>query len=233
MDIRINSYTNFKSKAYPVKSFIIKTKHGRLNVSEVTLKDIKREGFFTNLAKFFCKNFSSVTKDPNWDVIKYKKAGYYDEAIKEHAKYYSAKIKRNNEDMTLLLVKDKRNKIQGACLSYGYDKIPNTKDTVCYIDSIAVSRAYRGFNIGKILIEKTMESAKNKFTDIFLAGEKQAHGFYKNLGFKSLSAETEEEKKIMDYISKRRSDYPKYVELFTKSLKESERPWYERIDIVE
>ena len=135
--------------------------------------------------------------------------------------------------MTLLLVKDKRNKIQGACLSYGYDKIPNTKDTVCYIDSIAVSRAYRGFNIGKILIEKTMESAKNKFTDIFLAGEKQAHGFYKNLGFKSLSAETEEEKKIMDYISKRRSDYPEYVELFTKSLNESEKPWYERIDIPE
>ncbi len=231
MDIRINNFTSFKSKAYPVKPFIIKTKHGRLNISEVTQKDLKREGFIYNLTKFFCKNFASKTKDPNWRVFKNSRCFKSEQILNDFAKYYNSKIKHKNDNMTLLLVKDKRNKIQGACLSYGYDRIPGSKELVCYIDSIAVNPAFRGLKIGKILIEKTLESAKNTFTDAFLTGDRSACGFYEKLGFKALSDSINGQKEIIDYLSKRRNDYPKYIEFFTKPLQNSEDRWYNKTKI--
>ena len=233
MDIRINSFTNFQSKAYPVQPFIIKTKHGRLKVSEVTGKDLKRENFILNLTKFFCKNFASGTEDPNWKIFLNKKNINYQTALRDFMNYYNAKVKNNDENMTLLIAKDKRNKIQGACLSYGYDKIPDAKETTCYIDSIAVNPTYRGFNLGKILIEKTLESAKNKFTDAFLTGDRSAYKFYTNLGFSPLKIDDERQLGIINYLSRRRSDYPRYVELFTRPLQDSEERWYNKIDINE
>ena len=133
--------------------------------------------------------------------------------------------------MTLLLVKDKRNKIQGACLSYGYDRIPNTKGLVCYIDSIAINPVFRGLKIGKMLIEKTLESAQNSFTDAFLTGDRSAYGFYKKLGFEPLSDSIKGQKEVIDFLSKRRNDYPKYIEFFTKPLQNSEKRWYDKIII--
>lgn len=233
MDIRINNFTNFRSKAYPVQPLIIKTKHGRLKMCEATQKDLKRDGFFINLTKLFCKNFASLTKDPNWNIFKNQRFENYEQVLKDFTKYYTAKIKHNNSDMTLLLVKDKRNKIQGACLSYGYDRIPEARDYTCYIDSIAVNPAYRGYNIGKILMEKTLESAKNKFTDAFLTGDREAAGFYKKLGFEALTEDTPNQKNIIDYLSKRRTDYPKYIELFTKPLQDSKERWFDKIIINE
>lgn len=233
MDIRINNFNNFKSKAYPVKPFVIKTKHGKLNVSEVTQKDLKRDGFIFNLTKFFCKNFALQTKDPNWRIFNNPKNINYEQTLIDFSRYYNAKIKHNHDYMTLLLVKDKRNKIQGACLSYGYDRIPNAREYACYIDSIAINPAYRGFHIGKLLLEKTIESAKNKFTDVFLTGDKMSYGFYEKMGFEPLSVANEGQKNVIDYLSKRRSDYPQYIELFTKPLQDSKERWYDKIIINE
>ena len=226
-----NTSLTFSSAANPIKPFVIMTKHGKLNISEVSARDKKRKFFFYNLAKFFLKNFASSTKDPALEFIKHKKTDYYEKSIKEYTQYYKAKVNNNNKDMTLLLVKDKRNKIQGACLSYGYDIFDGTADSVCYIDSIAINPIYRGFNIGKILIEKTLYSAKNKFSDSFLTGDKSAFEFYKKLGFVPLNKNNSKQKIIIDYLSKRLSAYPKYVELFNKPLQENTPRWYTKIDL--
>lgn len=231
MDIRINNFTNFQSKAYPVKPFTIKTKHGRLNVSEVTQRDLKRDGFIEMLTKFFCKNFASLTKDPNWRIFRNRNSSTSEQIIKDFARYYNAKIRHNNDYMTLLLIKDKRNKIQGACLSYGYDRIPNAREYACYIDSLAVNPTYRNFNLGTMLIEKTLESAGNKFTDAFLTGDRESYKFYEKLGFVPLSEDNPAQKNIIDYLSKRRSDYPKYIELFTKPIQDTKERWYDKVII--
>lgn len=227
MKVGIDSQLSFQSKAHPISPFVIKTKRGRLNVSEVTQRDMKREGFFDSLTKFFCKNFASSTNDPAWKVFLKHNSFNYGTDIQHFIRYYSSRVKYAGDNMTLLLAKDKHNKIQGACLSYGYDKIPNAKDKACYIDSIAINPAYRGFKLGKLLIEKTLESAKNEFTDAFLTGDKTASYFYEKMGFMPLDKNNEAQKCIIDYISHRRSDYPKYVELYTKPLKEHSARWYD------
>ena len=233
MEIHFNSAVNFKSKAYPIKPFVIKTKHGKLKVAEVSPKDLKRENFILNLTKLFCKNFASSTKDPSWEIFSKPKSINYEKSIRDFANYYSAKIKSGNDDMTLLLVKDKRNKIQGACLSYGYDRIPESKNLVYYIDSIAVNPAYRGFNVGRILLEKTLESAKHKFTDAFLTGDKEVSRFYEKMGFRPLNSSIESEKKIIGYIAHRRTDYPNYIDIFNRPLQESKARWFDIITISE
>ena len=226
MKISINTQVNFQSKANPIKPFTLKTKQGRLNVAEVSQRDLKREGFIEHLTRFFCKNFASSTNDPAWKIFIKHNSLNYGEDIQHLIRYYTSKIKYGDENMTLLLAKDKRNKIQGACLSYGYDKIPNAKDRTCYIDSIAVNPKYRGFKLGKIMMEKTMESAQNKFTDAFVVGDRVAAGFYEGLGFKSLNKDEEAQNTIINYIARRRSDYPNYVELYTKPLRELSERWY-------
>ena len=226
MNISIDTQLNFQSKANPIKPFVIKTKRGRLNVAEVTPRDLKREGFIENLTKFFCKNFASSTNDPAWKIFTKHNSLNYGEDLKNFVRYYASKIKLSNEDMTLLLAKDKRNKIQGACLSYGYDKIPGVKNKVCYVDSIAINPSYRGFKIGNALMKKTIESAQNKFSDIFLAGDKISSEFYEKLGFKPLDKNDEAQKTVIDYVSKSRSDYPNYIELYTKSLRDFSERWY-------
>ena len=226
--MKINSVdkTNFGSKANPVAPFIIRTKRGRLTVAEISQKDLRRDGFIQKLTRFFCKNFASLTKDPNWQVFKRGYGADYDIALLDLIRYYSARIKSKDENMTLLIAKDKRNKIQGACLSYGYDRIPNQKNRVCYIDSIAVNSSYRGYDVGRLLLEKTLDSARNKFTDAFLSGDRCAFGFYNKLGFKPLNKKDKAQDTVIDYISKRRSDYPKYVDFFNLPLKEDEERWY-------
>ena len=226
MKINRIEITGFKSKAYPVAPFVIRTKRGRLNVAEASSRDIRRDGFFLNLARFFARNFASLTKDPNWEIFRRGCGANYDDAMRELVRYYHAKIKAKDSDMTLLLAKDKRNKIQGACLSYGYDRIPDVKDRVCYIDSIAVNPAYRGFNIGQTMMEKTLNSAGNNFSDAFLSGDKMASGFYTKLGFQPLDKEDESQRVIIDYISRRRSDYPEYIDFFNIPLNERAERWY-------
>ena len=228
MNVNINTQVNFKSKANPISPFVIKTKRGKVSVSELYERDLRRDDFMKNLTKFFCKNFASSTNDPNWKIFLSKSNVNYECALLDFIKYYAGRIAGKDEHMTLLLAKDKRNKIQGACLSYGLDCVPGAKENACYIDSIAVNPAYRGFSIGKILIEKTLNSAKNKFTDAFLTGDRHVKGFYSKLGFQAFDKNNPHQKIIMDYFEKRRSDYPEFVELYTMPLQETSKRWYEK-----
>lgn len=222
------STINFKSKANPIRPFVIKTPKGKLNISEVSVKDIRCDKFMENLTKFFCKNFATATDDPGWRIFIQSGSANYLSAIRNFKKYYLSKLKSNNEHLTLLLARDKNKKIQGACLSFPLEEIPGATQTTCYIDSIAVNPVYRNLNIGRLLLEKTLESAKNVFTDVFLTGDKSAAGFYSSLGFDVLNKNDSFQNVIINYVSKRRFDYPDYIELFTKPLQENAERWYKK-----
>ena len=226
MQIRNNTQVTFGSRYNPIKPFVIKTKRGRLWFAEATEKELVNEKFLEKLTKFFCKNFASSTNDPGLRVFTQVGSNNYNNAIENSKKYYIDKLRKNNENLTLFLAKDKNNKIQGACFAYNFDELPELMDSVYYIDSIAVSPQFRKLKLGRLLLDKTIESLSQQVSDIFLAGDKLASGFYKALGFRSLNGDNPAEKTIIDYIARRRADYPAYTDLFTKNIKTTEESWW-------
>lgn len=216
MNIDKVSTLNFQSKAYPITPFIVNTKKGQLYFSEVTKNDLKDKNFLDTLTTFYCKNFGSLTNDPWWKQFLQKDKNSYKEDFNHLLQYWKYKINLKDPDMTLLIARDENNKIQGACLGYGFDELPEVSNTVYYIDSIAVNPEYRGYDIGKILLNKTIDSAKNKFSEAFLIGERLALGFYKKLGFKALDAK--KQSNLINILEMEHPDYPDYVDFVAKTL---------------
>lgn len=222
-----NSYSqqNFTSKLYPVKPFKVKTNAGKLFVKEVTQKEINQKGFINNLAKIFAKNIASNTEDPSWKIVlSSKKEGKL--ALENFENYLRKRLNINDDTLTLLVAYDKNKKMQGACLSFGFDDMPICEKSVCYIELLGINKKYRGTGVGKLIVEKTMESAKNIFTDVYLAGENLALGFYKKLGFKKLNPADKAQKAVIDFISIDREDYPEFISLLTKPLQPNKPRWY-------
>lgn len=151
--------------------------------------------------------------------------------IENFVSYLRHIIKNDDGNMTLLLAKDKRSKIQGACLSYGYDLVDGSKDYILYVDSIAVNKTFRGAKLGKKMMQKTIEANKDNssFTDVFLVGEKGALGFYKKLGFVNLIKKDPAQCKVSNFIALDREDYPKYVDFLTLPLKPEQPRWYSKV----
>ena len=225
MHIGDNVQVSFASRYNPIRPFTIKTKKGKLWLAEASEKELANDKFLEKLTRFFCKNFASSTNDPSWRVFTQVGSNNYNNAIKNLKMYYIDKLRKNNENLTLFLAKDKNNKIQGACFAYNLDALPVATDSVYYIDSIAVNPVYRKFKLGRLLLEKTLDSLSEKVGDVFLIGDKLASGFYKAIGFRILEGENPAEKTISDYIARRRADYPAYTDLFTKNLKTTDDSW--------
>lgn len=220
----------FTSKLNPISPSIVKTKYGKLTLREAKQSELQNPKFLEKLSKFFCKNFASDTCDPSWlaynTVSKKVREGIVDSFVRSLKDIF----KTDDGNMTLLLAKDKRNKIQGACLSYGYDLVDGSKDYTLYVDSIAVNKLFRGFKLGKKMLQKTFEANKDnsKFTDVFLVGEKNAHGFYKKLGFSDLKLQNPDQRKVLNFIAIDRADYPEYADFLTLPLKSEQPRWYSK-----
>jgi ribosomal protein S18 acetylase RimI-like enzyme len=228
MQVSTNSNLSFTSKLSPIKPFTINTKNGRLFVSEATKKDFSSRNFCKNLSKFFCQNFASHTKNPDWLIFNNSSHREIRNAILEtFSKSIQSKFRDNDNTLTILVARDSHNKIQGACISHGFDEVPASKTTTCYIEDIAVSPKFRGFGVGKILLDKTLKSAQKTFTDVFLTGEALAEGFYRKLGFTHLNPKNKLQKNIIDYLAHERSDFPQYIKFLTKPLQKDKSRWYE------
>jgi len=229
--MQIHNSVTFTSRANPVKPFIIYTSKGMLHFKEPSMRRIHSRGFIKNLAMFFCKNFASLTNDPFWKPFgKAKLSKEYKQHFKAQVAYFKKILHSSDDDITLLLATDKKNKIQGAILSFGFEDVPGCKKSVYYIEDLAVNPKYRKNGIGKVLIEKTLDSVKNVFTDAFLTGEVLAEGFYKRLGFNHLNPADAAQKSVIDYLAKIREDFPNYVSFLTKPLQQSKPRWYNTLD---
>lgn len=228
MEIRLQPQSqNFTSRVNPIKVFKVKTSRGNLTFQEPSLAEIRNKAFLKKLAKFFCDNFASNSEEPGWLAYKNGDNPHIAATIFESClSQYKAKLLNPKGDLTLLVAKDRFNNIRGACLAFGYDDVPNAEKSVYYIDSLAVNPRFRGYNIGRILLAKTLESVQNKFSDVFLIGENMALGFYKKLGFKHLNSNDAVQKTVIDFVAQDNFCYPKYVSFLTKPLKIHEPRWY-------
>lgn len=112
-------------------------------------------------------------------------------------------------------------------MSFGFEDLPHCKKSVYYIEDIAVNPEYRKNGIGKILIDKTINSVKNSFTDVFLTGEVLAENFYKKLGFCHLDSNNPAQKTVIDNLAKIRTDYPNYVMFLTKPIQQNKPRWFD------
>ncbi len=223
----------FTSRLNPIKPLTIKTKWGKLMLSEATKNEYTQRGFAEKLSRFFSKNFASNTDDPCWLIYNDKsKKHIKNSMIKTFANDIKSIFKNDDGNMTLLLAKDKHNKIQGACLSFGYNLTDSSNKYTLYIDSICVNNPFRGFKLGKIMLNKTLKAnEKSNFTDAFLTGEKKAAGFYTKNGFSELNPTDKNQKKVIDLIAEDRIDYPEYIQLFSKPLKPEQPRWYDKASL--
>ena len=232
--MKIQNYNNnqlyFTSRLNPVNPFQIDTKLGRLNFSEIKSKDLPKGNLLDEIADFFCTNFASFTNDPYWLAYRSKKNKDY--IRNGYVSYLKPKIKYDDGNLTMLTGRDENGKLRAACLSYGFDEVPHANYTTCYIDSLAVDKKFRGFGLGKTMLEKTIDINKNTFTDVFLKGEKKAAGFYEKMGFEKMSPQNPSQRLVVDVIAARGDGdgYPDYVHFFTKHIQPDKPLWYEVIN---
>ena len=136
--------------------------------------------------------------------------------------------KRLRDNTTLLVAKDSKNRIQGACLSSPCFMIPSSIDNTLWIDSLAVNKTYRNEQIASHLLDTTLNINKGTFTDVFLTGTNFAEKFYLKKGFIPLNPLNDGQFKLLEILS-RRYDMNKYVIPFTKVLQPDKPRWYEII----
>lgn len=226
--MQVNSVVPFTSRANPIKPFVMSTPRGLLYFEEPSMKTIRSFGYIKRLTRFFCKNFASLTNAPFWKPFGDEKLSKeYKKYFKANIKYFKNLLLRQDDDITLLVATDKKKNIQGAILSFGFEDVPNCKNSVYYIEDLAVNPEYRENGIGRVLINKTLDSVKYKFADVFLTGEVLAEGFYKRLGFNHLNPADKSQRALIAYIAKIRTDYPTYVHFLTKPLQEDKPRWFE------
>lgn len=221
----------FTSRLNPVPPSVMHTVKGKITIYEATKDEIKRNGFAQKLMRFFCKNEASISNHPVLQIFNEPgKTDLCNQIVKVLSDKLKNLLKYDDGNLTLLLAKDKKNKLCGACLSYGYDEIPSVEATTCYIDCIAVDSGFRGLKLGKTMMDKTIQSAQNIFSDMFLKAEVNALGFYKSLGFEELSEMSPNQKKVIDYIVTETlgtGDYQKFLKLCTKPLQKDKSRWYD------
>lgn len=215
----------FTSRLNPVKPFSIATKLGPLHFSEVNPNEMLKGNFLDTVGDFFCRNFASFTDDPYWLAYNSKKNKDY--IRNGYIDYLIPKIKYDDGNLTMLIAKDNLGKIRGGSISYSFLEVPGASQNTCYIDSLAVDKKFRGYNIGKILVDKTLDINKNTFTDVFLKGEVKATGFYEKLGFTQMSENDIRQKEVVKLIAAQGDGYPDYVHFFTKPLQNDKPRWYE------
>lgn len=228
--LRKENNISFGSLNNPIKHFRIHTPKGRLNVNEYRLKP-KSVNFSFDVSKFFNDNFLENSTDPLWkEYLKPENKLRYLGKNQRYAKYLRDVFKNDDGNTTLLIARDSQNKIKAAVLSLGFDEPVSLVDPkLCNLEAIAVDKDFRGFHIGKRLLEKTLQSAQNAFTDVVLTAYEKAIPFYEKMGFKILPQNTVKTDFFYKEIQKERDDIPKYVQIMSKPLRSDEQRFYDRV----
>lgn len=205
----------------------MKTDIGRLHFQELEadyFSDIRRA---ESLNRFFIDNFISNTDEPYMlNLKKPENIDQYNHDINWHTKKFLGKLRNDDGNMTVLGGFDKKNHLQVSLISHTLNSNVYDRKT-CILNGIAVNPDYRKKNIGKVLIEKLTETSKETFSDLFLAAENKAVGFYKTLGF----IELDKKNCAQFYIIKSLKDNfdMKYTTFMSKPLDETAMRFWNRI----
>jgi len=232
--MQINNIQNspsFSSLRCPVKPFTIQTSKGTLYCSEIDYTKVYKTSFYKKLGQFFLDIFANTSSHPFWEkcrkptIDKDVYDDYINSSISDYRKFFS------DPDTTLIFAKDKRNRLIGAIYTrklYLDHKIKD-EDTL-YIDGLAVNPKYRNFNVGRTLLEKVLNTSKERFSQTFLVAYKESSKFYEKLGFEYMDPKSNAQKFAIKKLSHIRIDYPKYADFMQKDLcKKLPNHWYERI----
>lgn len=232
MLINNNSNLNFTSLRNPIKSFDVKTHKEVLHFSEINYNHSPKNSFYNKLAEFFLDNFANTSSHPFWLNCRKPTLNVeiYNDFLKRMAKKY--KLAVNNPDTTILLAKDKSKNIVAAIFTRTLRESEKVRDwETLYIDSIAVAPEFRHSKLGKLMLNKVIDSSKNRFTDAFLVAYRESQPFYEQMGFNSLNHYNKEsERFVIEEMAKERIDYPEYAEFMTKKLQNTgDFDWLDRI----
>lgn len=217
-----NKVLKFGSRNNPIAPFVIQTSKGPLFASEIKQKDIPQTANF---------ELDCLTKSVKAWMTYYEDNPDYKEFIIDYLSKALNRCKRKKDgNSTVLIAKDVNNKVKSLFVVQSLDnsvlkKIRDPKTG--YIDSCFVSEEYRYQGIGRMLINKLLETCKGVFSDIYLAADNAAVNFYEKTGFAPLDTKSPEIKKVSDYILNLRSDR-EFITIMSKSL-DTGNPWYTRL----
>jgi ribosomal protein S18 acetylase RimI-like enzyme len=174
------------------------------------------------------KNFAENSKDEYFLDYKNGNKKTKKSVLKDMKIHYTEIFENSiyDNNMTLLVARDKRNKIQGACLSASCEELPGCFDTTLWIDALAVNKKYRREGIGEKLIKTILEAEKKSYTDAFLTASNYASKFYEKLGFKKLTFHKKTQRTVLKYLENTREDFPEHVKAYFLALQPDKPRWY-------
>jgi len=217
----------FGSLNNPVKPFVIKTTKGTLHFREYDYTKRTKNKFWEKLMGFFNDNFANTTSDPAWKDYNsptFDKKSFNKEDAQNYMKL------SDNPDATILVGRNRWRKIVAGIIAKPLDAKPVIEDNkTLYVDSIAIDPQYRGNKVGENLLNKTIESMGNRYSDCFLASYNESLSFYKKQGFRTLENTNPQEGKAIKKLSEWRNDNPHFVTFVTKPIDKSQLRWYDRI----
>ncbi len=202
MNINFSNTQSFGSIKNPVKPFEIDTPQGKLYVSEVT----KNTYNYKNTAKYI-SNFATN------NISKSKIFAFISNAF---IKSSAPEILSNNDDATLLVARDKDNKICGSLFAYADEKSKKMLE----IYDVAVDKKYRGNNVSTKMFNAI---SKDDYDELFLQAKNSAVPVYKKWGFEEFKPKDKKEEIVLKLVS-----LVGTVASFTmmhKSLNENSKTW--------
>lgn len=218
---------SFGSKLNPISPFTINTDNGQLFVKEIDVSNITDKKS-RELTKFFCDSFIDNTKDPFLLKFKNKNTLDYIGYLVTVFNYYTKIFNRDDGHTTLLEARDKNNKLCGAVLTNTFDEQPLHDEKICFLNALAVDENYRKKSVGKILMNKALESAQKAYDDVFVSAEALAEKFYTKNGYRHLEYDNLAEKYVIDEMNIN-NDYPTYTKYMTKKLNNNNKDCFVRL----
>lgn len=218
------TYYGFGSKNYPIVPFTINTKFGPLFVQEILKKDINKSAKFS----YEC----GIQAFPTWYDIEHKNRNERNFIFKTFKKSHKRILSKKDGNSTILVAKDSNNDIKALVTMQYFDEFAKNKNgfrdlKTGYIEECMIDAKYKGQGVGKILLNKIIESVKDKFTDVFLEADNSVVAFYKKLGFLTLDTTKPFLKRVNDLILKYRPD-AEFITPMSKSFDPS-NTWWKRM----
>lgn len=222
-DINCNSYS-FGSKNCPIKPFKINTNNGVLFAKEISKKDLLDSGAFS----FECALESLPFMQIQRDIL--SKDTFLIGNL--YANFHKQTLAKKDGNSTILIAKDSNHKIKALFTIESFDEFARKENGFSdvrtgYIGECMIAPEFRRQGIGKILLDKILQTSKGYFSDIFLESSNESVGFYNKAGFEVLNTSISAIRKINNYILTNRSDRD-YITLMSKSL-DPKNPWWQRI----
>ncbi len=220
---------SFTSRYNPIKPFTIRTKEGKIYVSETSVEKALTPKFVDKINRFIIKNMSEATNYEFYTKYKtgtLKERREVEEICRAHLLevFNDTKLKNN---ITLLLAKDNKNRLQGICMSYPNVEMDSIEDTL-YIGSLAVNKKYRKSHIGTRLLNATINANRNSFTDVFLTANVRAKRFFSENGFSTFNEKNE----VENFILGAYSEVKEYAIPLTMPLQTDKPRWYEKFKLL-